>query len=233
MHDQNTIKSIHPGKENVLSRRGDIQSFKKNENNKRGIGTRVREYASSNTKHQSNVQCSSVLDTLPENRAAMMRSRKGFIGDTLTWALILFALVLVVFFSVNMVSDMDEAFQSSGLTDRAIEESARAADGWPKWWDTAIAIFVGLMYIVTLALAWQIGTNPAFFWISLILFIFIMMFIVMMHNMLGGIVNEETFVETKAAMPFTGFLVDNFFMVLLAGGILLLIVLFAKVRSEA
>lgn len=231
MHDKNPIASIHNRKKDVLSRRRDIQQPKKNAYNQRRIGAGVRKYANGNAKHQSNVQPSRVFSSLQKNRSPM--NKKGFIGDTLTWALILFGLILVVFFSFNMVRDMDESFTNSGLSERAIEESNRTMTGWPKWWDNAIALFLGLMYIVTLALAWQIGTNPSFFWISLILFIFIISFVLLMHNMLEGIVGQETFVEAKANMPFTSFFVDNFFSIILAGGILLIIVLFAKVRSEA
>jgi len=156
-----------------------------------------------------------------------MKNKKGFVGDILTWVILLGVLVLIVFFGYLFISAGAES--TEGIVKSSLQTSTL---GWARGWDIAIMTGFGLALVATLTSAWFIGTNPIFFWISFITFVFFLLGTVVVGNLLQSVVNKDTFLVLASQMPGTIYLVNNVFAVVLGGGILLVIVLFAKFRSD-
>lgn len=159
-------------------------------------------------------------------------NKRGFVGDSITWGLGLTILIFLVLVFGKMLAENNTSIQASDMPEAGKAMFEKTNSKWASGWDNAIALFVGLMFIITFILAWQIGTNPAFFWISLIVLVSCLGLVVGLNNALVSFYDADAFMLIKAEMPFTSFLVDNFMVVMIGGAAILLIVLFAKLRSE-
>jgi hypothetical protein len=79
----------------------------------------------------------------------------------------------------------------------------------------------------------MIGTDGMFFWITLIILFGFLMLLAVLNNAASNFFDNQAFMLVRAAMPGTSFLIDNLFSLCIGGAGLLLIVLFAKNRSDA
>lgn len=160
-------------------------------------------------------------------------NKKGYVGDVITWAVALAVLIFMVMIVGRVISVNNDNVQESNTIPEPAKEIFDHTDRhWASGWDNAIALFVGLLFIITFTLAWNIGTNPALFWISLIVLVVCLSSLVALNNALYTFFNADEFLVMKANMPFTAFLVDHFMIVMVGGGCILLLVLFAKMRTE-
>jgi hypothetical protein len=126
-------------------------------------------------------------------------------------------------------------FISAGAesTEGVVQSSLQTSTlGWARGWDIAIMGGVALGIIASLVSAWFIGTNPVFFWITLLTFFFFLLGVVIIGNLMEAMVSQETFLVLASQMPGTIYIVNNVFTIVLGGGALLLIVLISKFRTE-
>lgn len=162
---------------------------------------------------------------------SLAKSRKGYIGDVLTWSVILCVLVVIVFFIYLFLSEASDNNTDSNT--QAFNDSLSGSTAkWARGWDVAIVAGLGFMLLATLTTAWMIGTNPAFFWISLIVLILFLLAIVVFHNLANAFIDDSSFVLVAENMKGTFFILRNLLWITIGGAGLLLIVLFAKNRSE-
>lgn len=163
---------------------------------------------------------------------SLLKSKKGFIGDSLTWGLALVVLIFLVLVFGKMMQENNNSIQDSNMPQAGKDMFNKTNSHWSSGWDNAIALFIGLMFIVTFIVAWRVGTDSAFFWITLIILISCLGALVGLNNALVKFYGDDAFLEIKADMPFTSFIVDHFMLVMIGGAVMLMIVLFAKIRSE-
>jgi len=159
-------------------------------------------------------------------------NKKGFVGDSITWGVGLVILIFLVVVFGKMLQENNDSIQESDMPEAGKAMFSKTNSKWATGWDNAIALFIGLMFIVTFIVAWRIGTDSAFFWITLIVLISCLGALVGLNNALVNFYNNDTFLLIKAQMPFTSFIVDHFMLIMIGGASMLMIVLFAKMRSE-
>jgi hypothetical protein len=140
-------------------------------------------------------------------------------------------MIIVVMLLWNLLSSASTSVDSAT---NPVVASSLALDtvGWAKAWDFAIVAGFGFMLLVSLTSAWMIGTDGKFFWITLIILIGFLMLLAVFNNVATAFFNDQSFMLVRAAMPGTSFIIDNLFTLCLGGAGLLLLVLFAKNRSE-
>lgn len=159
-------------------------------------------------------------------------SKKGFVGDLLTWGIILVVMIFVIYVLYNLLAGAASSV-SSVESPVAQQSLATSTDGWAAGWDFSIVAGLGFMFLISLTSAFVVGTDSAFFWVSLIVLIVMLLFVVVMNNAAEAFFGADAFMVARSEMPGTSFIIENLFFLVLAGAGLLLLVLFAKNRTEA
>jgi hypothetical protein len=132
---------------------------------------------------------------------------------------------------LKVIGGMNTVFQSNqtGVNSSSQTFFANFVTKWGSSFDEGIALALGLCYIITLTTAYNIQTNPGYFWISLF-FMFLILGIIAIFGQIFDLgTNNYQFITERASMPATTFIVTNGFAIGVAGALLLLMVLFAKV----
>lgn len=162
----------------------------------------------------------------------MNGNKRGFVGDLLTWGFTLITMIFVVYLLYNLLAG---AASSVSSVEAPVAQSSlsTSTDGWAAGWDFSIVAGLGFMFLVSLTSAFLVGTDSAFFWVTLIFLIVVLMFIVVLNNVAAGFFGADEFMVVRSQMPGSSFIIDNLFYMILAGSGLLLLVLFAKNRTEA
>jgi len=160
------------------------------------------------------------------------KNKKGFVGDLLTWGILLVVMIFVVYLLYNLLAG---ASSSVSAVENPVAQSSlsTSTDGWAAAWDFSIVAGLGFMFLVSLSSAFLVGTDSAFFWVTLILLIMVLMAVVVLNNVATGFFGADEFMVVRSQMPGTNFIIDNLFFLVLSGAGLLLLVLFAKNRTEA
>lgn len=162
----------------------------------------------------------------------MNTNKKGYVGDVLMWGVLLISMILVVFLMYNLLSGAASSVDSS--TAPVISSSLSTnTDGWAAGWDFAIVAGLGFMFLVSLTSAWMIGTDSMFFWVTLIILIMFILLLLVLNNVGAALFDDIAFMTVREEMPGTSFIIDNLFYLGVGGAGLLLLVLFAKNKSEA
>ena len=159
----------------------------------------------------------------------MNTNKKGFIGDILMWGILLVSLILTVMVLYNLLDSSGDSVS----TDFPVLKSSLQTDtvGWAAAWDFAVVAGLGFMLLASLTSAWLIGTDSAFFWITLIVLIGVLLLVVVLNNAAVLFFDAQAFMVVRNEMPGTSFIIDNLFWLCVGGSGLLLIVLFAKNRT--
>jgi len=159
-------------------------------------------------------------------------NKKGFVGDLLTWGVLLVVMIMVVYVLYNLLAGASASID--GVESPVAKQSlSTSTDGWAAGWDFSIVAGLGFMFLVSLTSAFLVGTDSAFFWVTLILLIIVLMAVVVLNNVADGFFGADAFMVVRSQMPGTSFIIDNLFFLVLSGAGLLLLVLFAKNRTEA
>lgn len=158
-------------------------------------------------------------------------NRKGFVGDVMTWVLIILVLVPLIFFGYNFLDAAAEA--SGGEGSEVVQQSLQGStSSWARGWDIAIMAGLGFLIIGTMITSWMIGTNPMWFWITLIILVFFLLAIVALHNLGNALLDDEQMMLVVEQMPGTAFIVRNILYISVAGAAMVMFSLFAKSRVD-
>jgi hypothetical protein len=161
----------------------------------------------------------------------MGMNNKGYVGDALMWGIMLVVIIIVAFLMWNLLNSASSSLDDSNSV--AKNSLSGSTKSWASAWDFAIVAGLGFMLLVSLTTAWMIGTDSSFFWVTLIILILFLLAVVVLHNTANAFFSNEAFMLVREEMPGTNFIINNLFWVSLGGAGLLLLVLFAKNRSEA
>lgn len=148
------------------------------------------------------------------------------------WGFMLIVIIFIVYMFYNLLAGASSSVSSTELP-VAQQSLSTSTDGWAAGWDFSIVAGLGFMFLVSLTSAFVVGTDSTFFWVTIIFLIVVLMFIVVMNNAAAGFFGADEFMIVRSQMPGTSFIIDNLYFIILAGGGLMLLVLFAKNRTEA
>jgi len=161
-----------------------------------------------------------------------MNGKRGYVGDVLMWGILLVSMIFVVMLLWNLLSEASSSVDTNTAPVVAASLST-GTDGWAAGWDFAIVAGLGFMFLVSLTSAWAIGTDSKLFWISLIILIMFVLLLAVLNNVANAFFNDSAFMLVREEMTGTSFIIDNLFWLCIGGAGLLLLVLFAKNKSEA
>jgi len=103
-----------------------------------------------------------------------MKNKKGSVRDVLFIVVIAFGLVIGSLLALKVMNTINDQFQAnSGVSVEAKTTMNTINDRLSKWIDGAFLLFWVLFIILGMFLAFQIQSNPVFFPISIIYFIFL------------------------------------------------------------
>ena len=104
----------------------------------------------------------------------MMKQKKGSIRDVFLIVIIAFGLVIGSLLALRIMNTINTEFQASDdVSAQAKTTMSTINSRLPKWIDGAFILFWVLFMIFGIFLAFQVESNPVFFPISIIYFIFL------------------------------------------------------------
>lgn len=160
-------------------------------------------------------------------------NNSGFM-DIINIFIIGVVLIVTIVFAYKVMTAFNTNIQASDTFDapsKAIHEEVKQ-----KFEGTMDSFFIltwFAFYIFALISAWFIDTHPLFFFLSIIVLVVILVAIAPMVKVTEEIVSSTELLSTgwSSQFPIMYFVVQNFYAIIVAQAMLLLIVLYAKSRS--
>lgn len=98
----------------------------------------------------------------------------------------------------------------------------------PHTLDSAFGIVFGLLFIFVIVSAFLLDSHPAFFIISLVLFIGVLIAAGFLNEMYTDIITDEAISGEISQFPITNFVLDHLMIVILVIGVAIGVALYAK-----
>jgi len=159
-------------------------------------------------------------------------NRKGnIILESLLVLIVLMVFALIAINGANILSDLTT--EITGDTDVAQEAKDEITDlesRYPANLDGAFALAFGLLWLVTLITSFMVDSKPAFFVVSLVLFIGVLIAGGLLSNAYDEWSGDSEISTFADEFPMSNFILQNLIMVLLVLGGSIAIVMFAKTR---
>lgn len=159
-------------------------------------------------------------------------NKKGnVILETLLVLIVLFVFAIIAINGASIFSDLTaEITGDTEIAQEARDELTDLEARYPSNLDGAFALAFGLLWLVTLITSFMIDSKPAFFIVSLVLFIGVLIAGGMLSNAYGEWTDDEEISVFADEFPMSNFILDNLIIVLLLLGGSIAIVMFAKSR---
>lgn len=159
-------------------------------------------------------------------------NKKGFIGDVGLIIAILFLVALMVIVGYKIFSSYNEKWQAApSISTEGKQLVQDSKDRYVGLFD-GIFMFVFALLVVALFLsATQLNTNPAFFFITLIILVFMIGASAVISNSFETASSSSSLNATSNEFQFIPFLMDNLPMVTLLLGFVILVALYVKIRG--
>lgn len=156
------------------------------------------------------------------------KDKKG-IADVLTIAIVLFVIAFLGIITYKIVGGINVEVQASTVNNESKAAYNNFSDNYADSFDEGMILALSFAYIITLIFAYRVNTDPGYFFISL----FVLIILIGITAVFGQIyelgTNNPDFVNERAAMPYLNFVASHSFVLSIAAGALLFIVLFSKI----
>jgi hypothetical protein len=149
--------------------------------------------------------------------------------DTLTVLISLVVIGLVIFVVYSAYKPIAEQMDSStDLDSTAKKVTNDLNDRYPAVWDSLFVFIFVLLWITVLISSFFIESNPAFFIVSLIILVIVLILAIFLGNSYEMIMQDATMSGISAQFPMTNFILSHILIFTLAVGVSIAIVLYAK-----
>ena len=164
-----------------------------------------------------------------ESSKLILEDSKGSVVDGIGWIIILLVLGLMVPIGMQITSGINTQFQ--GLDDNLVNHSqsknimGSLNNDYPSLFDGIFfMIFIGIV-LVSIVLALSIKTNPAFFFISIIAIVIIIILAGIFANVYATYAESAQVAQFEDDFPIMNFIFDNLvFMIVVLIGILAVVI---------
>ena len=161
----------------------------------------------------------------------MKRSKKGFIGDIplIIGFLFLFAVVIIV--GYQFLSAYNTKYQAANVSQGSKDLVQSSKDRYVGLFDGIMGFVFALLVIALFVSLTLIPSNPAFFFITVILLVILIGAGAVFSNSYEQIANDSHISTTASEFTFTPFLMSNLPTVILFMGCVFIIGLYMKLRG--
>lgn len=159
-------------------------------------------------------------------------NKKGFIGDVGLIIAIIFLVALVVIVGYKIFSSYNDKWQAApSISAEGKQLVQDSKDRYVGLFD-GIFMFVFALLVVALFLsATQLNTNPAYFFITLIVLVFMIGGSAAISNSFETASTSESLNDTSNDFSFIPFLMSNLPIVTLLLGFVVLVALYVKIKG--
>lgn len=158
--------------------------------------------------------------------------KKGNIQEIVFVAGLAMMLIISIFFATRIMSEFNNKIQSSDMPTIAKDASQVVRDKYPSLLDYFFLLVVIILFIGSMISAWFIDTTPAFFILSIIVLIVGNVAIALMQNVTEETINSPELSAYASEYPIMTFYAQNMLKINVVLGAILLVVLYAKTRTE-
>lgn len=170
-------------------------------------------------------------------RGKVLRKIKGRKAQTDNLGFILvafFIMALAVIPTYWIISTFnDEAQINDAFTGKGAEILASQNSKFPALFDGLTITVLVILYLALLGSAFIVDSQPFFFVISIIIFIFILLLAALFANIWDDMTTANAFSSLANDLPITNFVFQNLLVVFGVMGFSSLVVLYAKLRGAA
>lgn len=159
--------------------------------------------------------------------------KRGNFTDMIFLVVALVVSIIGIIFGFLIWSSLNDKFQATDvIPTEAKAASSTFTDNYKASFNVGFLILWLGLFGATLISAYFIDTHPAFFFLSLIAYIIVLVAFIPIVNSTQEILSDPQIAATTAQFPLILWFANNFFKIIVAQGIMILIALYAKMRSE-
>ena len=161
-----------------------------------------------------------------------MKKKGNMILDSIIVIVILFLLTLTIVVVNMIVVNFNEGVQKSDAdaTTKAITQTS--VNNFPNVMDNIFATAFILLWIAVIVSSFMTDTHPIFFIFSIILFIIVIIYGMIMSNAEQAIIANASMIAYASGLTKTNFIMKNLAKFIIAVGITITIALFGKTRGQ-
>ncbi len=158
------------------------------------------------------------------------KNKKGFfVGDFIFFGIIILVLAIIIIVAGNLTQDFTEQINNSSIGEEGKGVMTKYSDRYNGVFDN-ILFFVFIMFgISIIASLYFLESNPALFFMLIIIFAFILILIAIFSNVFENFTETGEEYDQRKELPITDFLMDNYLMFVLVFGIAGVIILYAQI----
>ena len=160
----------------------------------------------------------------------MKLNKKGSLPlELLLIIVLLFGFALVIFISKNIVTDLNTDIQADPDLSTAVKtNSANMSNRFSSIFDAGFILMFILCWIAVLFFAYNIDTYPAFFIISIVFLVIVLMIANAIQSGYADFLTDSDFTSMATSFPMTNFILSNLTLVIAVMGVSLIMVLYGK-----
>lgn len=160
-----------------------------------------------------------------------MKNKRGYIQDMLVYVVILFVLAIIVISGARLTKDYTEKYSNSSASAASKLILTKNADRFTSIFDYTFLTIFTLLIIGLFASVFLINTHPAFFFVMLILFAFMLIPFAILSNTFDTFSTNASVADVAVGFTFMTWLVSNWAFIFGVMGFLVMVVLFAKFKT--
>jgi hypothetical protein len=147
----------------------------------------------------------------------------------------MFAMIIIVIIGYKILSSMNNEIQDmdSNILD-ATSKGAMASveDTYLKTMGSVFFFIWFVVFVSSVISAWFVDIHPAWFFLSIFLFVFIAIAVIPLNNALEAITTNEMLVNETLSFPIIYYFINHFYTIFIVQSFVILISLYAKHRVD-
>ena len=161
-----------------------------------------------------------------------MNNKGASMLDMFLIIIILFVLGASSIFIYNIFTNVNDELQKSDFSPEAKEQIQGQVDVFPRVWDSVfLIVFVGLTIALFIS-AFFLNTSPVFFIFTVIIMGIAIVLAAVIGNVYENVVVDTVFSSSEAEFTIIPFIMGNIAKLITGIGLLLMVGLYAKARSD-
>ncbi len=160
-------------------------------------------------------------------------SKRGQASELITYGVILFIFAITILVSFRLISDINDAFQSSTfISDSGKENIGGFADRFGVIFDGVYIVTLVLLSIILITTVFMLDTHPIFFVFSVVAFLAVLMVNTILANALDTIGTTTALVGFYEQLPMMRFAARHFIAIMSVVGFASFMAFYTKRVSQ-
>jgi len=162
----------------------------------------------------------------------ILKSKRGFLLDLISFGIILFAMAIVVVSIFHSLDTFNTQWQASPNIPQVSKDIVGVqADRFVGVWDGWFVIAVLGYAIALIILAFSIKSHPVFAMLGLIIMVIFGIIAVKLSNAFDSFGSSSGIASSADKFVFTTFVINNLPFIVILFGILFIVILYAKTKN--